>query len=290
MIERNRVLPKTSGVYQIKSRINEKIYIGSAVDFMKRKREHWYNLKNRNHCNRYLQRHHDKYGIKDLWFKIMEFCPKEKLIEREQYYMDILKPEFNICLVAGSSLGVIFTEERKQKFRGKNNPMYGIHRIGKEATNFGNCHTEKAKRKMSESHKGLKGYWLGKTISEETKQKMREAHKNRIYAYKASDETKRKMSLANIGKHSSDETKRKMSESKYVFYETQEGKELKAKLSKIHKGRTPWNTGKHLSVTTRKKISDSMKGKLHSEQYKQKMSNYKKEYWIKRKQELCQNI
>ena len=100
---------------------------------------------------------------------------------------------------------------------------------------------------------------------EETRRKLSEIHKN------ISDETRRKMSLANKGrtpynkgKHLSEEQKRKIGESL--------------------KGRTGPNKGKTMSEETKKKISEAKKklyssgkkhpmfGKHHSEETKKKMS------------------
>lgn len=39
----------------------------------------------------------------------------EKLLKREQFWIDNLKPEYNILLVAGSNLGYHHTNETKQK-------------------------------------------------------------------------------------------------------------------------------------------------------------------------------
>lgn len=38
-------------------------------------------------------------------------------IHREQYYIDVLKSEYNLCLIAGSNLGRIIREETKLKLR-----------------------------------------------------------------------------------------------------------------------------------------------------------------------------
>lgn len=35
----------------------------------------------------------------------LEYCPAEKCIEREQYYLDLLHPEYNVLKKAGSLLG-----------------------------------------------------------------------------------------------------------------------------------------------------------------------------------------
>ena len=56
--------------------------------------------------------------------------------------------------------------------------------------------SEEQKRKISESMKGEKAYWFGKHHTEETRRKISEAGKGRY----CSPETRRKMSLARIGK------------------------------------------------------------------------------------------
>ena len=37
--------------------------------------------------------------------EILEYCDKNNVIEREQYYMDLIKPQYNIVEIAGSTLG-----------------------------------------------------------------------------------------------------------------------------------------------------------------------------------------
>jgi group I intron endonuclease len=128
-------IPNLSGIYQIQSIINGKRYIGSAINLRERKNVHFCNLKkNKHHCTK-LQHHYNKYGENDLQFSILEFCPIRSLIKHEQYYIDIFHLfsnighplEFNISPIAGSALGVKWSEETKQKHRGINNPLYGTH-------------------------------------------------------------------------------------------------------------------------------------------------------------------
>jgi group I intron endonuclease len=126
------IIPSTSGIYQIQSKINGKIYIGSAINFKTRRASHFLNLRKKIHANKYLQRHSNKHGIDNLQFSIIEFCAKEKLIEREQMWIDVLNPKFNLYLTAGSPLGVKRSEETKKRmkenhadFSGVNHPNYG---------------------------------------------------------------------------------------------------------------------------------------------------------------------
>ena len=44
------------------------------------------------------------YGYENFTLEILEYCDPAFILEREQYYLDTLKPEYNILKVAGSSL------------------------------------------------------------------------------------------------------------------------------------------------------------------------------------------
>jgi group I intron endonuclease len=48
----------------------------------------------------------------------LEYCDKKETLIREQYYLDLLKPEYNILKKAGSALGFKHSEEAKIKMRG----------------------------------------------------------------------------------------------------------------------------------------------------------------------------
>lgn len=108
---------KKSGIYKIKSKLEEnKFYIGSAVNIVNRFNIHKYTLKNNKHKNCIIQNYFNKHG-NVLEYEIIEFCKKEDLIKREQYYIDILKPKWNIAKIAGNTLGVVCGEEKKEKLR-----------------------------------------------------------------------------------------------------------------------------------------------------------------------------
>lgn len=54
---------------------------------------------------------HIKYGYLNFSLKILEYCDIKNTILREQYYIDRLKPEYNILQKAGSSLGFKHSEK-----------------------------------------------------------------------------------------------------------------------------------------------------------------------------------
>lgn len=106
---------KKSGIYKIQSIAEpEKFYIGSSVNIQSRKRQHFSMLKLNKHDATYLQNYYNKYGKESLIFHIIEECCQERLIQREQYYIDILNPVFNSRKNAESNFGHKFSEEVKQ--------------------------------------------------------------------------------------------------------------------------------------------------------------------------------
>jgi group I intron endonuclease len=80
-----------------------------------------------------------KYGYSKFSIEILEYCFPEKCIKREQYYIDLLNPEYNILKKAGSSFGHKHGEETRVKMsnakRGENNSMFGKkHSLRREET------------------------------------------------------------------------------------------------------------------------------------------------------------
>lgn len=152
----------SSGIYQIRNLVNNHIYIGSTTNFSRRQSLHFSKLKNYTHHSKYLQNAYNKYGEDNFVFEIIEYCDPEYLIEREQWYIDNYQPKYNINPTAGSSFGVIRSEETKLKFLGENNPF------------FDKKHSEETKKKMSERNIGNKNPMFGKHLSDETKRRISE--------------------------------------------------------------------------------------------------------------------
>jgi|SRR5882757_3198321 group I intron endonuclease len=57
------------------------------------------------------------HGYSNFTLEILEYCEPEQNIEREQYYLDLFKPEYNILKIAGSSLGHKRSKETREKIR-----------------------------------------------------------------------------------------------------------------------------------------------------------------------------
>ena len=101
---------KISCIYIIRSKCNPyRVYIGSAIDFINRKSCHVSQLKNNKHHSKKMQRHVNKYGIDDLSFDILErVFIVDDILNKEQYYIDLLNPYFNTRPKAASNLGYKF--------------------------------------------------------------------------------------------------------------------------------------------------------------------------------------
>jgi group I intron endonuclease len=103
-----------------------------------------------------------KYGRSKFKLQILEYCSPEVLLKIEQYYIILLKPEYNILQEAGSRMGFKHVAETKAKMseakKGNKNPF------------FCKTHTQETKAK-------LRAAALGRKLSEDTKAKMSEAKK-----------------------------------------------------------------------------------------------------------------
>ena len=113
-----------TGVYEIVNIITNERYIGSASrvgksnslsGFYVRFDKHKLLLKNNKHYNIHLQRAYNKYGENNFNFNVLSICPPEYCIKLEQWFLDNLKPEYNIRKIADSNKGIKFTAEHKEK-------------------------------------------------------------------------------------------------------------------------------------------------------------------------------
>jgi len=153
-----------SGIYRWNNLINSKTYLGSSANLAVR--FNVYFNKNRllgSGKRMAINLALSKYGLDKFSLDIIEYCDKDKTIQKEQYYLDLLKPEYNILKKAGSVLG----------FK----------------------HSLISKKLMSEKA-------LGRVFSKETLEKMSKAGKGRkllkstilkIKSYRHTEEAKKKL-------------------------------------------------------------------------------------------------
>lgn len=160
-------------IYAIVNILDDKLYVGQAVDKNKRWKNHRIALQHNKHSNRYLQSAYNKYGKDAFIYVVLELVPWHHLLtDREQYWMDRL----NVC-----------------------NREVGYNLEPTAASAFGFKHSEETKLKWSEQRKGQKRSaefslvisksWETRTVSDEARANMSKAH----MGHKHSAETKLKM-------------------------------------------------------------------------------------------------
>jgi group I intron endonuclease len=173
-----------SGIYMWKSLKDGKTYIGSARD-LRRRLMGYFNINQlARTSNAYISRALLKYGYSAFSLTILEYCDLDSLIEREQHYIDIIKPEYNICRTAGSSLGRLHGELAKERISqskkglltGEGNSFYGKN----HTLDSKKIMSEKAKtREVSESSKAkISRAMAGRNLSNEHKANLSAAQSN----------------------------------------------------------------------------------------------------------------
>lgn len=106
---------RKSGIYKIINLINNQVYIGSSCNLKHREYTHFNSLTKNKHFNKHLQRAANKYGIENFKFKIIKNCKEDNLLKIEQFYLNKLKPHYNIRIEANSNRGLKLSEEHKKK-------------------------------------------------------------------------------------------------------------------------------------------------------------------------------
>ena len=154
---------KKSGIYRWNNLITNKSYVGSAK-WIRGRFSLYYST---NSIKRKLAEGSSailsailKYGYENFSIDILEYCDISNLTEREQYYIDLLEPEYNILKIAYSREGTKHTERTKS-------------RIGLKS--MGRIYTKEAKLKMKEIavlRKGVETSFYGKKHSSESLLKM----------------------------------------------------------------------------------------------------------------------
>jgi len=214
-----------SGIYWIRNKINNHIYIGSSINMIGRKHKHSRLLNRKAHENSHLQNVYNKYGLKNFRFKILIICDPNMLLFYEQQFLDYFHPQYNICPTAGNNGGHKCSEETKRKI---------------SLAHIGYKFSKDAKKNMSIAQMGHKR--KGWKLSKETKKKISIARKGHM----VSEETKKKISKSNVGQKRSENTKHKISEC-LIGNKNSKGRkwsdEDKRKISERMKGNRNWDNG-----------------------------------------------
>lgn len=203
---------------------NGKIYVGITRRPLK---ERWLNGRGYKR-NPYFSRAIEKYGWDNFKHEVLlKGLRKEEAELAERLFIgcwDLMNPEHGYNLDSGGAANKIPSDETRRR-------MSESHK--------GLRHSEETKRKISESQTGKKNHMYGKS-----------GELSPVYGRKHSAETRRKISEA------------QRREKNHMYGKRfQHSKETKEKISQARKGKCKGkdhpNYGKHLSKETRKKISNS---------------------------------
>lgn len=132
---------KISCVYRIYNKISNKSYIGSTVNWQKRKTSHINQLRKSKHYNRHLQSAWNKYGEQVFEFAILEEIEPSRLINAEINFIELYRAHirdfgYNEKSPNSSRAGLVHSAESLEK-------------ISKNRTGIG--HKEHIKKQISES-------------------------------------------------------------------------------------------------------------------------------------------
>ena len=151
---------RVSGIYAIQNTINKKMYVGSAVNIKRRWDRHRAELRCGIHHSVKLQRAWNKYGKDAFAWMILEEVVKDRLIEREQHWMDrhhAAVAGYNHAARAGSCFGVRHTDETKKKVSEANKLKWSdpVYRENQRLKRVGVKRSEQTKAKISASNMGI---------------------------------------------------------------------------------------------------------------------------------------
>lgn len=165
-------LSKKSGIYMLIC--NNHTYIGSSINIYYRLKRHSSDLIRKKHSNKFIQNVFDKHGKDKFLFKIMEFCNKDVLLQRESFYIDMLSPDLNLDLNPmkrefSATSKQLISKSLKEGFKsgviknGNSKPVYRYNIEGVFIDGFESC--SEAARLLNVKFKGVCKAASGKSNS-----------------------------------------------------------------------------------------------------------------------------
>lgn len=167
------------GIYKIINVVNNKFYIGSAVDLKRRKTRHFSELRNGKHNNRHLQAAWVKYGEQAFVFVVVEELPEDvDLLAAENVWLrqhvgkeycynlgiDATAPTMGLVGELSPTWGYKHTPEARAKIAitstGRKQSAETISK--KVAYHIGKPKSAEARAKISAKLSGAGNYWYGK--------------------------------------------------------------------------------------------------------------------------------
>jgi len=174
-----------TGIYCIRNLITGDFYIGSASRSIKdRWGQHRSSLNTGKHRNCRLQADWKFYGSVSFQFSVLEECEPDRCIEREQHYLDVFYPQYNIARIAEAS------------FKGRKHSLESRAKMSKALK--GRTVSPEARRNI-----GLAS--LGRVFSREARAKISASllGNQHTLGYSPTPETRARLSAAGMGNKNS---------------------------------------------------------------------------------------
>ena len=177
---------KIKGIYLLYNKSTLKYYIGSSNNLSKRLKDYYQESKLMD--KRYISKSINKYGHNNFSVFILEtsiFTKNICILEREQYYIDLYNPEYNI-------IKKVTEIQKGYKHKNKSKKLISESKKGEKNIFYGKKHTEITKKHLSESKKGEKNPMYDKPKSLEFlyyANRERKGGKNPMYGKPKSAET-----------------------------------------------------------------------------------------------------
>lgn len=109
-----------SGVYCWTNQLNGRRYVGSSVNLARRFTDYFkINYISDEKYNMLINKALLKHGYANFTVEILEYCELDMLRSREQHFLDLLEPEYNMLKTAGSLLGFKHSEETIAKLKAR---------------------------------------------------------------------------------------------------------------------------------------------------------------------------
>ena len=167
------------GIYKIINVVNNKFYVGSAVDLKRRKARHFRELRNGQHKNRHLQAAWNAYGEQAFVFVVVEeVAPEVNLLALENRWLkenvgkehcynlgvDSIAPMLGFSGEASPTWGYKHTDEAKERIRAasKSRVQTAEEKAKRRATMTGKPKPTAVRAKISATLSGEGNPWYGK--------------------------------------------------------------------------------------------------------------------------------
>jgi group I intron endonuclease len=159
-------------IYRILNVVTDHFYVGSSVNFKKRKWEHLNALKNRRHHCKALQMAWEEYGTEAFEFEVLEDVLDEDALRIEDTYL--LRWAGQSCCYNTMHTSLQSPAATRAETRAKiSDSLRGKYIAGEYVPRLGKTHSAGTKAKISAAKLANPSrHWLGKERSVETKEKI----------------------------------------------------------------------------------------------------------------------